>query len=86
MLALRGLFRAALREQRRCKDKFPGDKPPWIEGDIFSSNFEGFTSFSVADSRPRSQGRQVSASFTYAEGKSGVRWNDVLVLRNEGGR
>ncbi|HLX79169.1 MAG TPA: hypothetical protein VKS43_01160 [Burkholderiales bacterium] len=84
--ALRGLFSAALREQKRCKDRFPGDKPPWIEGDIFSSNFEGFTSFSVADSRPRNQGRQVSVSFTYAEGKSRVRWNDVLVLRNGAGR
>jgi len=28
----------------------------------------------------------VSVSFTYAEGKNRVRWNDVLVLRNEGGR
>lgn len=84
--ALHGLFSAALREQRRCKDKFPGDKPPWIEGDIFSSSFEGFTSFSVADSRPRRQGRQVSVSFSYIEGKHRVNWKDLLVLRNEAGR
>ena len=29
---LRDLFSVALREQKRCEDKFPDDKPPWIEG------------------------------------------------------
>jgi hypothetical protein len=83
---LRDLFGVALREQKRCEDKFPDDKPPWIEGDIFSSSFEGFTSYKAAASRPRGQGRQVTVSFVYAEGKTRVKWTDALVLKNEGGR
>jgi hypothetical protein len=83
---LRGLFGAALREQERCAKQFPGDKPPWIEGDIFSSNFEGFTTFNAASSRPRKQGREVTIRFRYVEGKSKVEWFDALVLRNEAGR
>jgi hypothetical protein len=83
---LRGLLAAALREQARCAKQFPGDKPPWIEGDIFSSNFEGFTSFSASNSRPRNAGREVAIRFTYAERKYRVKWADTLVLRNEAGR
>jgi hypothetical protein len=83
---LAGHFSAARREQRRCAKQFPGDKPPWIEGDIFSSNFEGFTSFSAASSKSAQQGREVVIRFTYTEGKSRVKWTDTLVLRNEAGR
>ena len=83
---LRELFGAALQEQKRCAKQFPGDKPPWIEGDIYSSNFEGFTSYSAANSRPRKGGREVVIRFTYAEGKDSVKWSDTLVLRNEAGR
>jgi hypothetical protein len=83
---LRDLFSVALYEQKRCRDKFPDDKPPWIEGDIFSSSFEGFTSFRAAASKPRGQGREVAVRFIYAEGKHRVKWTDALVLRNEAGR
>jgi hypothetical protein len=83
--ALRDLFAAALREQKRCAKQFPGDKPPWIEGDIFSSNFEGFTSFSAASSKPGKQGREVAVRFTYADGKQRVNWIDTLFLRNVAG-
>jgi hypothetical protein len=83
---LRDLFGAALREQERCAKQFPGDKPPWIEGDIFSSNFEGFTSFSSASSKPGEQRREVAMRFSYADGKQRVNWTDTLFLRNEAGR
>ncbi|HEY8069723.1 MAG TPA: hypothetical protein VIF38_12650 [Burkholderiales bacterium] len=83
---LHDLFSVALLEQKRCEDKFPDDKPPWIEGDIFSSSFEGFTSFRAAASRPAKQGRRVTVNFIYTEGKDRVKWTDTLLLRNEGGR
>jgi hypothetical protein len=83
---LGGLFDTALREQRRCAKQYPGDKPPWIEGDIFSSKFEGFNSFSATASRLRKQGREVTMRFAYAEGKTRVKWTDTLVLRHEAGR
>jgi hypothetical protein len=83
---LRALFGAVLREQARCAKQSPGDKPSWIEGDIFSSNFEGFTSFSAASSKSQKDAREVVVRFTYAEGKYRVKWSDTLVLRNEAGR
>lgn len=87
---LGSLLSAALREQQRCAEQFPDDKPPWIEGDIFSSNFEGFTSFNVGNSKSQGQARQVSIKqvpikFVYIEGKYKVKWTDTLVLRNEAG-
>ena len=82
---LHRLFSAAYLEQQRCFEQFPDDKPPWIEGDIFSSNFEGFTSFNVASSKAQEQTRQVPVNFVYIEGKFKVKWTDTLVLRNEAG-
>jgi len=87
---LRKLFSAAYLEQQRCIKQSPDDKPPWIEGDIFSSNFEGFTSFNAENSKPQGQARQVSRKqvpikFVYIEGKYKVKWTDTLVLRNEAG-
>ena len=83
---LRKLFSAAYLEQQRCLEQFPDDKPPWIEGDIFSSNFEGDTSFNVASSKTQGKTRQVPVNFVYVEGKIKVKWTDTLVLRNEAGR
>lgn len=85
---LRGLLVAARREQERCRKKFPNEKPPWIEGDVFSSNFEGFTSFRVDASRARGRGqaRTATVRFLYSDGKARVDWTDELVLRNEAGR
>lgn len=84
---LRGLMAAAKKEQERCAKAFPGDKPPWIEGDIFSSSFEGFTSFRAGSSKGSGKLRAVVVRFRYAEGrKAGVEWQDEVVLRNEAGR
>ena len=83
---LSGLFRRALREQRRCAKQFPGDKPPWIEGDIFSSHFEGFTSFKAGPGTARNEATEVKVKFRYAEGASTVTWTDRLVLRNSAGQ
>jgi hypothetical protein len=84
---LRGLMAAAKKEQERCARAFPGDKPPWIEGDILSSSFEGFTSFRAGSSKGSGKVRAVVVRFRYAEpGRSGVEWQDEVVLRNEAGR
>lgn len=47
------MIRAAQSEQARCQKAHPDEKPPWIEGDMFTSNFEGFTRFKVSDSLGR---------------------------------
>src|SRR5258708_7220342 len=42
----------AIGKARREQDKFtiehPGDKPPWVDGDLFTSLFEGATSYRIA--------------------------------------
>jgi hypothetical protein len=83
---LSGLLSAALAEQQRCAKQYPDDKPPWIEGDIFSSNFEGFTSMAVQNSKPRGNQRSVSVRFTYVEGRHKASWTDTLVLDKRSGR
>lgn len=84
---LRRLMAAAKKEQVRCAKVFPEDKPPWIEGDIFSSSFEGFTSFRAGPSKGAGKGRSVMVRFRYAERRgAGVEWQDELALRNEAGR
>jgi hypothetical protein len=83
---LSGLLQAALAEQQRCAKLYPDDKPPWIEGNIFSSNFEGFTAMTVQGSKRRGQMRSVSVRFTYAEGRHKARWTDTLVLDNASGK
>jgi hypothetical protein len=83
---LKGLLAAAHIEQARCKNAFPQDIPPSIDGDIFSSKTEGFTAFGVASSQLRGAGRSVPAQFTYSDGKSTVRWSDTVMLQNVEGR
>jgi hypothetical protein len=78
-------FEAAIREQQRCAKKFPDDKPPWAEGDMFSSNFEGFTSFKPELGKGAGASGQVAVAFEYAEGNDRVEWRDMLVLKNAGG-
>jgi hypothetical protein len=75
---------AAMREQRRCRGKFPEDRPPWIEGDLFSSNFEGFTSFRIEDGAHA--GGDVPVAYEFVAGKDRVEWRDVLSLKRVGGR
>lgn len=83
---LRRALAAAKAEQQRCAKAFPDGKPPWIEGDLFSSNFEGFTSFRAGPGKGRGRTRSVTVRFRYVEGKSRVEWSDELLLRNESGR
>jgi hypothetical protein len=81
--ALARRFEAAMREQRRCAKKFLDDKPPWAEGDMFSSSFEGFTSYKVAAGP--SDG-EVSVAFEYLDGKDRVEWRDTLMLKKLDGK
>lgn len=81
------MIRAAQAEQARCQKSHPGDKPPWIEGDMFTSNFEGFTRFRVADSLAASGVRPaVNVDFDYVDRGQTFSWRDQVVLTKEAGR
>lgn len=68
--------------QAKCMKKFPTDKPMWIEGDMFSSNFEGFTTFKVANSN----GGKATVAFEYVENGQKVAWSDQVIVRTEKGK
>jgi len=68
--------------------RFPEEKPPFVEGDLFSSNFEGFSGFAVDSVTTLPEDRfQVRVNFWYVDPvdpKTIIRWYDrVEVLRLE---
>jgi hypothetical protein len=71
--------------QQAYARRFPGDKPPLIEGDLFSSLFEGPTSYAIAEVVPDGERARVLVKFTFTDPATGqvVRtWNDrYLVVR-----
>ena len=86
--SLQKLMRTAQTTQARCEKTHPGDKPPWVEGDMFSSSFEGFTKFQVAGAGAN-QGAQTifKVNFEYVEkGQKPVTWTDEVALVQEKGR
>jgi hypothetical protein len=85
--SLARLMTAAQAEQARCKKGFPDEKPPWVEGDMFSSSFEGFTKFRVADgASPTGARATIAVEFEYAKGDKPVTWRDEILLVREGQR
>ncbi len=85
--SLSGLITTAQGLQARCQADHPNDKPPWIEGDMFSSNFEGWSRFSVLGVRDSALGtREVEVEFEYVEGGSAAKWSDRVWVVEERGR
>ena len=83
---LNGLLRDALAGQQAYKKKFPSDKPPLVDGDIFSSLFEGATSGVIDNVDESADTARVRVTFTYADlrtGKAIEVWLDRFVLVRE---
>jgi hypothetical protein len=62
------------------------DAPPLIEGDIFSSLFEGPTAFKVGICRGDDKTARCAIALTHQDpGQKPANWIDTLVLVNQGG-
>ncbi len=74
------LLEAARKEQLDYMKKFPDEKPPFIEGDLFSSLFEGPHRFQVGAAEI--QGEQAGIPVLYERTESGdtVKWTDTFIL------
>jgi hypothetical protein len=87
---LQAAMRKAQGQQAKCIKANPGDKGPWVEGDMFTSNFEGFTKLAApskgAPLVPKGQQAQVRLTFEYVENGQRVTWTDEVVLVLERGR
>ena len=60
----------------------PDEKGPWVEGDLFTSNFEGFTRF---EEMPGA-GDRVAVQFRYTGNGQTFAWEDEVWMKREGGR
>jgi hypothetical protein len=86
---LRRLFEKARDKQKRFVEENSADeKPPWADGDLFTSLFEGAQTFKIGKAKTRGAYTQISVHLKYRENGETARWNDTLVLveTNEGWR
>lgn len=67
-------------EQADFIKKFPGEKPPWIEGDLFSSLFEGPKTFTILSAKVTGDRAEVPVSCVRTEGGDTAKWSDTLIL------
>jgi hypothetical protein len=84
---LNGLLEDALREQQKYKVRLPSDKPPMVDGDIFSSLFEGATRGEVEAVTESADTATVRIKYIYtdpATGKTIQSWNDRFLLVRSG--
>ena len=68
----------------------PMEKPPFTDGDLFSSLFEGPTAFTVGEPQTGAAGEwRVPVTLTHSMGAADTKptqWTDTIVLREESGR
>ena len=66
----------------------PGEKPPFTDGDLFSSLFEGPTSFATSEAESIAvDAWRVPVALEHAPaGTPPTRWTDTLLVRIEAGR
>jgi hypothetical protein len=79
--ALATALERAKKEQEDHKKRFPDEKPPWIEGDLFSSLFEGFQTFAVKPAKIAGETAEVPVEFVHTYEGETTRWIDTLLLK-----
>jgi len=72
--------------QAGCIKAHPDDKGPWVEGDLFTSNFEGQTEARPAVAADSVGRARVAVTFGYTEQGKTFNWKDEVILVKEAGR
>jgi hypothetical protein len=67
------------------RERAPGDKPPFNDGDLFSSLFEGPTAFDVGPASADGRTWRVPVAFTYVAPGSSTDWTDTVIVAKEAG-
>ena len=75
----------AIRDNKFIKE-YPDEKPPWIEGDLFSSLTEGATSYSLGKSRVEKTRAEVDVHLIYKDKNDATEWMDTVVLTKVNGK
>ena len=76
---------AARVRQKLYIDENPDDKPPLVEGDLFSSLFEGTDVVTPAGTEVVGDSARVTLSMRFGEGDGAARWKDTVVLAKDEG-
>jgi hypothetical protein len=78
----------ALADSLRAADiaRAPDEKPRFVEGDLFSSLFEGATAFRVLPATTAASPILVPVEYTYDRQSPPVKWTDTLVVVQQRGR
>jgi hypothetical protein len=79
-------IRADRTKQKAEMKAHPDEKPSWIEGDLFSSMFEGATSFRLGEVRPGDNRTEVDVHLAYKYKSDATEWMDTAVLEKVNGR
>jgi len=73
-------------QQTKFIKEHPGEKPPWIEGDLFSSLFEGATSYSLGKAGIKNGSGEIDVHLIYKYKSDATEWTDTVALRKINGR
>ena len=84
--SLKALLGAARRLYEAARVQAPDDKPPFADGSLFSSLFEGPTTVSVVGDTARGATHAVTVRMTYSGADPPVSWSDVALVVQEHGR
>ena len=83
--SLSAAFDSARVRQKVYIDEHPDDKPPLVEGDLFSSLFEGTEVVTPSGTTVEGDTARVTLSMRFGEGDSAARWkDDVLLAKDQG--
>jgi len=63
----------------------PDEKPPLIEGDLFSSLFEGTDVVTPSGTEVQGESARVNLSMRFGEGEGAARWRDAVLLEKDQG-
>src|SRR5690349_21006024 len=83
---LRALLDAARRRSEADAARNPNEKPMFVEGDLFSSLFEGPNAVDVAGDSARGDQRVATVRMTATSANPPVTWTDRVVLTRRAGR
>jgi hypothetical protein len=83
--ALAGLMDVARSRQQEYASTHPDEKPPLVEGDLFSSLVEGPDAVSAAGTEVEGEGARVTLAMRAGDGDDAPHWKDDLLLERHDG-
>jgi len=70
---------SAQKQQKAALKVEPDEKPPFADGDLFSSLFEGPQKYTVGQARIKEDRAEVPVLFSHSDRGDTIRWTDTVV-------